>query len=102
MWFSVAILMRSKNGLWEEQVRVIDADSESAARETAREIGRKEEHGYATADGGWTEWRFEAISSVCAVDFPALEAAASGTEIFWRFLRESEALSLLTPFEDDE
>ncbi|HTO08614.1 MAG TPA: hypothetical protein VMR86_16315 [Myxococcota bacterium] len=78
MWFSVAM----------------------AARETAAELGRRSQSRYATADGGWTEWRFEAISTVCTVDTPGLDSRASGAEVFWRFLRESEALSLLTPFGD--
>lgn len=75
---------------------MIKADSEDDARTKANELGLSEEHSYGV-EGGVLTWRFDRVERVYAIDDAEL---GSGTELFSRFLRESEVLSILTPFDD--
>jgi len=102
MWYAASLFFRRKHtppkpgSKWEESIRLIDASSEDDARTKAQKLGRAEEHSYDTQDGS-LGWKFERVERVCAIDEAQL---ANGTELFSRFLRESEAMSLLTPFDD--
>ena len=102
MWYAASLFFKGEHTpltptpKWEESIRLIEANSEDDARVKAQEIGRAEEHSYRTQDGT-VHWKFERIERLYAIDEPHL---GNGTEVFSRFLRESEALSLLTPFDD--
>lgn len=103
MWYAVNILYRSehiptetKPTIWEESILLIEARSEEEARSEGERIGRSEAHTYEVEDG-LVIWSFEQIDRVYAVDGEELR---SGTEVFSRFLRDSEVKSLLTRFDD--
>ena|ERR1700722_6596207 len=102
MWYAVSLLYKSvhipteaKPTLWEESIRLIQAGTESEARDEAEKIGRSREHTYEVEDGVVT-WNFERIESVFLIRG---EEPRSGSEVFSRFLRDSEVESLLTPFD---
>jgi hypothetical protein len=104
MWFGVNLLYKSvhtptdsKPTLWEESVRLIQAQTEVEARDEAERMGRSGEHTYEVEDGT-VIWRFERIESVFSI---LDEELRSGSEVFSRFLKDSEVSSLLTPFGDD-
>lgn len=105
MWFSVSFLYRSehtpdddKEPRWLESIRLIDALSEEDAEAQAKQIARSDEHSYEVDSGVTVTWIFMSIERVFQIDSTSL---ASGTEVFSRFLRSSEAESLLRPFDDD-
>src|SRR4051812_16845043 len=102
MWYAVNLLYKSvhipaesKPTVWEESIRIIQALSEAAARKEAEEIGRSAAHNYEVEDGSVT-WTFEGIERVFSIQDDELR---SGSEVFSRFLRDSEVKSLLTPFD---
>jgi hypothetical protein len=90
--------------LWEERLVLIKAPTEEQARRRAEQIGKDAEHEYDVRNKKIEEvpqklkWTFEQIERVYQVES---ESLADGTEIFSRFLRDSEVKSLLTPFEDE-
>lgn len=102
MWYAASLLFKSSRSpagaepLWEESIRLIGADSESEARSKAERLGRSERTSYA-ASGGAVTWMFDRVARVCLIDADSL---AEGTELFSRFLRNSEVESLLAPFND--
>ncbi len=105
MWFSVSFLYRSmrtpdggKEPLWLESIRLLDALSEEDAEAQAKQIARSDEHSYEVDSGATVTWTFVSIERVFQIDSRDL---TSGTEVFSRFLRSSEAESLLRPFDDD-
>ncbi|MCP4553581.1 MAG: DUF4288 domain-containing protein [Bacteroidetes bacterium] len=101
MYFSVSLLFKqiSSNPLWEERIILIDADSEEDAHRKGELIGNQEAVSY-KAKGTIVEWRFECIERVYVIEVD--NEVKNGTELFSRFLRDSEVKSLLTPFDDEE
>lgn len=103
MWYAASLLFKGSRSpvhaepMWEESIRLIGAHSEDEARAKAERIGQSERASYATSHGTVT-WIFDRVERVCAIDADAL---TEGTELFSRFLRDSEVASLLTPFDDD-
>jgi Domain of unknown function (DUF4288) len=103
MWYTANLLYRSirtptesKPTVWEESVRLIQARNEAEARQEAEVIGRAEAHSYEVEDGA-VAWVFERIERLFAITDEELR---SGSEVFSRYLRDSEVKSLLTPFEE--
>ena len=103
MWYAANLLYRSihtpiesKPTVWEESVRLIQARSETEALQEAEAIGRSEAHSY-EVEGGTVTWVFERIERLFAI---ADEDLQSGSEVFSRYLRDSEVQSLLTPFKE--
>jgi hypothetical protein len=82
--------------LWEESIVLVEAGSEQDARHQAERLGLLGNHGYGS-ESGHVEWKFERVERIYPID--AAEVG-SGTEVFSRFLRDSEVKSLLTPFDD--
>jgi hypothetical protein len=103
MWYAANLLYRSihsppdsKPTIWEESVRLIQAQTEVEARQEAERLGRAAAHAYEVEDGTVT-WVFEKIERLFAISDEQLR---SGSEVFSRYLRDSEAKSLLTSFEE--
>ena len=104
MWYAVSLFFKGLHTppgkmepKWEESIRLVEASSEEEARDKAQKIGCSEEVSYKTQDGSLT-WKFERVERIYAIDEAKI---TDGTEVFSRFLRETEALSLLTPFDDE-
>jgi hypothetical protein len=102
MFYAVSTLLvgmhsnASQEPLWQECIFLVEADSPEAAREQATQLARQRETRYETSAGA-IEWRFHAVQSVFEIE---TELLAHGMEVFSRFLRNFEALSLLEPFDD--
>lgn len=110
-WYTASLLFKSTHidrsqiePLWEERIILIQAANESEARQKASTIGNEDQHEYTVLDGapgepaGRLKWTFEQIDTVCELE---CETLADGKQLFWRFLRDSEVKSMLTPFDDE-
>jgi hypothetical protein len=82
--------------LWEESIVLINAENEEDARFEAERIGHGHVSEYENANGVMVRTEFFCVQRI----FQILNDITSGTEIFSRFLRDSEATSLLSPFDD--
>lgn len=111
-WYTASVFLKGNHlsrpqvtPLWEEKLFLIQAASEEEARQEAARIGKDSECEYDVTDGkpghppGRLRWNFQAVERVICIESPQL---VSGTEVFSRFLRDTEAISLLTPFSDIE
>jgi len=103
MWYAASLLFRrtresgsNDDLLWEESIRLIKADSEEDAQVLAQKLGQSAPVVYETTEGTVT-WTFDRVERVFTIDS---ESLVNGTELFSRFLRNSEVLSLLTPFDE--
>jgi len=110
-FYSVNLLLRSEqlkvpavNPLWEERIVLVEAASEREAVREGMRIGKEAEEEYPVSYGGGEEgaerkdtlrWTFVQIERVCEI---ANGEMKNGTELFSRFLRESEMQSILSPF----
>lgn len=97
--FFVSVHPKQKNAipLWEEEVVLMDSPTDEEAANKAEKFGKAKEHKYKNAKGETVEWRFVKVERVCQLDTNSL---VDGTELFSRFLRNEEAKSLLTPFDE--
>jgi hypothetical protein len=102
MWFAASLLFKSTHprnpeheGLWEECLTLVRADSEEQVCHDAELIGKAREHEYVAANGDLVRWVFERLERISKV-----ESLEHGSELFSRFLSRSEVESLSTPFED--
>jgi hypothetical protein len=98
--FSVNYFMESASEddhdlLWEERIILVEAGSEDEAKEIASTRAKSEEHSY-SAEGKRIDVKLYQVDRACPIEGP-LE---SGTELFSRFLRQSEVESLQTAFDD--
>ena len=103
MWYTASILYESvhnqkvkEDDIWEEQIVLILAESESDAMAKAEMIGKRGEERYLSATNEKVRWTFRCVQSTYGL---LDEELKHGTEVFSRFLRSSEARSLLTPLE---
>jgi len=105
MWFTANILMECLSSdptakpFWEESIILIQAADEDEARKKGEETGKKAEHEYDAISGDHIKWVFDRVADIYELVPNKLE---EGTEVFSRFLRDSEVKSLSRPFEDDE
>ncbi|OPY92664.1 MAG: hypothetical protein A4E73_00892 [Syntrophaceae bacterium PtaU1.Bin231] len=111
-YYSVNLLLKSEhlrepavNPLWEERIVLVEAASERDAVREGMRIGKEAEDEYTVSYGGDEEgeegqdtlrWTFVQIERVCEISNGEIK---NGTELFSRFLRESEIRSILSPFE---
>jgi len=98
MVYSASIFLKSSSDdkddpLWEEAIRLVEADSEDSARAKATEIGRMQQQSFVAMSGRLVEWEFVCVERVVLVD----SALVHGCEVFSRFLSASDARSLLRP-----
>jgi len=101
MWYSASLLFRAvhptdrdSDWLWQDSIVLMNASDEEAARQRAEAIGRDHEHEYQTTSGT-VRWEFVRVERLCEIEGELRD----GTELFSRFLRESEAESLIKPFD---
>lgn len=87
----------SESNLWEEEIIILQASSLEDAYELARAIGKEKEVNYENFQGVKIEWKFHKIERVFEITENHI---THGSAVFSRFLRNSEAVSLLTPFDD--
>ena len=103
MWFTASLLFNAEckaareKSLWEEEIVLFEAEDELAAASKAAAHGRSHEHEYTNDKGELVRWVFKHVERICPVESTAL---VDGTELFSRFLKDSEVQSLLTGFED--
>jgi hypothetical protein len=102
MWYAASLLFSSEHvgqpseaPLWEEQIVIFQAEDDTMARTKAEHRGRSEQHEYPAAENHMIRWRFEGVERIHPIES---EHLGDGTEVFSRFLRDTEARSLLTPF----
>jgi hypothetical protein len=107
MWYSASLLFkrvrdkkREAPSLWEEIIVLVQAKDEVHAHQQVEVIGHSRAHEYHAGRGTphLVEWSFSQVERVCALDVEKIE---TGTEVFSRFLRQSEVDSLLTPFPEE-
>ena len=103
MWYTVSLLFKSYHEpasddvpIWEESIRLIEANSEDEAQSKAEKIGGSERITFQAIAGNNVNWRFERVALVYEIDFPLTD----GVEIFSRFLTEAEVESMARSFED--
>ena len=105
MRFSASILMQSLHQgeppgeeLWEEVIVLIEAADNESAMRLAEQAGRAREHEFFvdSPHKHLLRWTFASVERVVAIEDQSL---AHGAELFSRFLRREEAMSLRRPFE---
>ena len=104
MFFSVGLLIKLEHSksskdepLWEYRVVLVEATSEDEAKQKGEVIGKNYEETYEAQKGDMVTWKFVQVECVCMIEDEKLK---DGTELFSRFLRDSEVQSILTPFDD--
>jgi hypothetical protein len=104
MWFTASLLFKAEHHgvpnyapLWEEQVVLFQAISEPDAEAKATAYGQSRKHEFTNNEGTLIRWSFQRVERVCVIESENLE---DGTELFSRFLRDSEVQSLSVPFAD--
>lgn len=105
MWYSASLLYESvhdqkvrEEDIWEERIVLISAGTDAEARAQAELIGINGEVAYWSASKEQVRWVFREVQSIFELLDQELKA---GAEVFSRFLRASEARSLLVPFEEE-
>jgi hypothetical protein len=88
-----------EDDLWEQQVIIIDAPTETDARIQAEQMGRRKEHEYISVTGDRVRWVFRCVETVFELFDEQLK---HGTEVYSRFLRASDVRSLMKRFEGEQ
>lgn len=103
MFYSASLIYRGMapsrdedQWLWEESIVLIEALSAEDALGKAAESGKSGEHEYVSATDEHISWGLVRVERV----FEIGDLLSPGTELFSRFLRASEARSLLSRFDD--
>ena len=104
-WYSASLFYCGKreggdhqSALWEERIIVLRAPGQVEAEKAAIAIGREKPLHYHAMDGTHITWEFRQVERCYEIESETLE---HGTEVLSRFLRASEAESLLRPFDDE-
>ncbi len=107
MWYGVSLLLcgetpsrTTRDLLWEESIVLVQAVSEDEANLQGERIGREMEIEYDSASGEHIHWTFHRVCKIHEIQ--EQDIFQTGTEVFSRFLRNSEAQSLMTPFNEEE
>lgn len=101
MYYSVSLMYKSERTdseppLWEECIILVSAMDEIEAEKKAKKSIVANECEFTVSDSVKVAWKFHQVESVCLIE----DKIEDGVELFSRFLRQSEAESILTPFED--
>ncbi len=103
MWFCVSALsvsehpdgfVPSEERVWEEHVFLVTANDTAGAQAKAEKLARSQECSYDAITGTKVSWKFKMISKVYELDGEPTD----GTEVFSRFLKETEVRSMQTSF----
>jgi len=101
-WYVASLLFESthstassEEALWEERHLLLAAPDEQAANLMAIQAGNEGQVAYEGENRDQITWTFREVERVHRVESDDLQ---SGVEIFSRFLKETEAKSLLTKF----
>lgn len=99
MFYSVNVYLKSESddsssALWEERILLVSALSEEEAINKANKYC-DEDYSYKVESGATVYWSLYKVDRAYLID--ELE---DGAELFSRFIKEQEALSLLTSFDD--
>lgn len=87
----------SQSPLWEERIVLVFAIDENEAKQKATALATEYESEYTVLGGAKVKWKFHQIERVFSID----DDLKDGAELFSRFLRNDEAKSILTPFDDE-
>lgn len=87
----------SQSPLWEERIVLVSAIDEKEAKEKATALATEYESEFTVSGGAKVKWNFHQIERVFSID----DNLQDGAELFSRFLRNDEAESILTPFDDE-
>ncbi|MHC1730201.1 MAG: DUF4288 domain-containing protein [Syntrophobacteraceae bacterium] len=102
MWYAVSLLYKrihsvpvpTENEIWEESIRLIEAGTWEDALDKAKDIGDNGKPIHIAEPRDGVAWKFVQVESI----FEILgEPLTNGSEIFSRFLRDSEVKSILKP-----
>ena len=104
-WYSISALFVSRHKgrpigsetLWEERIFLVFSENSEDAERLGKTLALAAEHSYTVEGGDIVSWVFDRIERVYSIEAESLDC---GSEIFSRFLRNSEVQSMLTPFED--
>jgi hypothetical protein len=103
-WYVASLLFEATHSqpsleeeIWEERHVLLSADTVESARQMASAIAAGPSVSYVGQDKDQVEWRFRQIERIYEIEQAELR---SGVEIFSRFLKATEAKSLLTKFQD--
>ncbi len=96
MFYSVSVFLRNQRSdgqraTFEEQILLIEADSEEQAKEKASSLCKQDCTSYRAADGVEVTTTIEGIERAFVITDPLQD----GSEIFSRFLSYDEAISIL-------
>lgn len=102
-WYGISLLFKSihakpskEEPVWQEQIILVRASSTKEAERLAGEYGRSHEVEYDVIDNDSVTWVFDSVRDTYEVDG---ELASSGTEVFYRFMKESEVRAMDEKFE---
>ncbi|WP_167240998.1 DUF4288 domain-containing protein [Massilia genomosp. 1] len=84
------------DSFWEEVMVFILASSESDALDKAKEIGRSKSGVTYPSERGQITWKFVTVERVVPLEN---DMCSHADEVFSRFLRSSEAISILEKFD---
>jgi hypothetical protein len=104
MWFSASLLFKSVHKpiskdtpVWEERVVLLKCYDEATALQKAESLGKSEKVSYRNLYGEEVTWQFDSVLKVYEI---GMESPGDSSELFSRFLKNSEVNSLKRPFED--
>ena len=101
MYYSVSLMYKnirndSREPLWEESIILISAMDEDEAKLKAITLAKNQESEYKTRSSTIVKWKLYKVERIFSIE----DDLVNGTELFSRFLKESEARSLLESFDD--